>query len=226
MDEFGPDQESRFDERPTPDTSGPNVLGIIGFILSLTCVLSPVGLLMSLFALTKPKKGFAIAGVIIGAILSVIVIVGTYFAINEFSKPEFKARFETESDFRAIQGAINASGSTPTTLDDPSLNFNQDMKTDYWGTPYEYAEDGAGNWTLTTYGPDAQKGGGDDATLQGDAGVFDSAQALDAVYQVWKERMRDTPDNVQGGSPDPAPAEEGDGTDDAPADPPADPSDS
>src|SRR5687767_6263757 len=54
-----------------PSTEEKNVLGIVGFVTSilglLTCgVLAPIGFVLSLLAITKRPKGFALAGTVIG----------------------------------------------------------------------------------------------------------------------------------------------------------------
>src|SRR5688572_25362426 len=64
-----------------PQQASPqNGLGIAGFITSLvgwiSCgVLSPIGLILSLIALGKQPRGFAIAGAIIGALGSLFLAV-------------------------------------------------------------------------------------------------------------------------------------------------------
>lgn len=196
-DSYSGDHERTFGDQGAAQ-EGPNILGIIGLVLAVSCVLSPVGLLMSLVALTKPKKGFALAGTLVGAVMTVVVIGVTLYAVNLASKPEFKARIHVEADFRAIQQQIQASGSVPSTLNDPALNLSPDVQADYWGTEYVYNEDGAGNWTLTTLGPDGQPGGGDDATIPGDARMLEAAMALNEVFKVWEERMHSAPDSLPG----------------------------
>lgn len=61
-------------------SAGNNPLGIAGFITAIvgwvTCgLLCPIGLILSLFALGKPPRGFAIAGAIIGAVGSLFLLV-------------------------------------------------------------------------------------------------------------------------------------------------------
>ncbi len=57
-----------------------NILGLVGFIVSLfgllcTCgLLCPIGLLVSLIAAFKPPRGFAIAGLVIGFLGTVGII--------------------------------------------------------------------------------------------------------------------------------------------------------
>ena len=58
------------------ETKQSNTLGVIGFILALTCCLAPMGLLLSLIAVFKPPRGFAIAGLIISGLITAIMVRG------------------------------------------------------------------------------------------------------------------------------------------------------
>ena len=219
MDEFGQipyDADAGSENYTGPDA--PNVLGIVGFVLSFTCVLSPVGLLMSLFALTKPRKGFAIAGTVGGSVLTIVVGFLTYSGIMLVANPHMRAQAETGIDFAMVQASIDQAGTVPVSLDAPGVEVPSMARTDYWNTPYVYAEDGAGNWSLTTLGPDKAEGGGDDVTLTSSMNQSEIAQAIDEVLPTWKAAMRKSPEQVQGGAADEAPV-------DAPADPPDDDAD-
>ncbi len=60
---------------PAAPSESSNTLGLVGFIVSLasiiTCgIAAPIGLILSIVGLFKNPKGFAIAGTIIGALLS------------------------------------------------------------------------------------------------------------------------------------------------------------
>lgn len=59
-----------FDEG-APARPATNTLGLVGFVLSF-CT-GPIGLVVCLIALTKPPRGFAIAGVFISLISSVLL---------------------------------------------------------------------------------------------------------------------------------------------------------
>lgn len=72
-----------------PHSQPTNGLGIAGFIVSLvglilTCgLLSPLGLLLSLFALFKPPRGFAVAGVITGLVgTAMLALFGFYMVMG------------------------------------------------------------------------------------------------------------------------------------------------
>jgi len=76
---------------PPPLPPATNGLGLAGFIVSitglvLTCgILCPVGFVISLFALRREPRGFAIAGAVIGAVGSLFALVvgaGIFFLVT------------------------------------------------------------------------------------------------------------------------------------------------
>lgn len=63
-----------------------NGLGLAGFIVSLVGLvsrglISPVGLVMSIVALKREPKGFAIAGLVLGILSSVWIVIGLAFGL-------------------------------------------------------------------------------------------------------------------------------------------------
>ena len=159
-----------------------NPLGLVGFVLSLTCLLSPIGLLVSLIALGKRPKGFAIAGVAIGLLLTVVLGLAVAGAVFAVSQPVFKWNSEVGEDYSVIQEAIGE-GAPPDSL--AGVSVSESAKTDPWGNAYVYEADGSGGWSLTTYGPDGVEGGGDDLTLAGDLGPFEVGMAFNEVGEAW-----------------------------------------
>ena len=153
-------------DQPASDGSS-NPLGIAGFVLSLLCVTAPIGLIVSIIALFKQPRGFAIAGTVIGLILTSILGFFTVAAIKMW--PEIKNVLEAQSDFVAIKGAIithqNANdGQLPPDLS--VLSLSSDILTDPWGTQwgYELSSDGT-TFTLVSAGPDGVMNSSDDARL-------------------------------------------------------------
>lgn len=149
-----------YDDLPSPGPRGPNTLGIVGFVLSF-CV-SPIGLLLSLVALLRAPRGFAVAGVIVGLLGSIIW--GVIGAMIYFAGPAFVDSFQIIAEHTAIRRAIEAyksghAGALPADLSS-GLGLGADELTDPWGTPYRYqlSEDGK-SWSITVAGPD---GGFDD----------------------------------------------------------------
>jgi type II secretory pathway pseudopilin PulG len=128
----------------TPPQNG---LGIAGFVTSLvgmlTCgVLSPVGLILSLIALVKPPRGFAIAGTIIGIVGSIWVVLAG-FAMVAAALGIRTAAKAVEDYVTAYQSARQAyvqidqqrtrSGQAPTSADADAVAAKF---TDPWGTAY------------------------------------------------------------------------------------------
>lgn len=144
-----------------------NVLGIVGFIFSITCLLAPLGLLMSIFALLKRPKGFAIAGTIVGLLFSIPhgVIAYSAYQWSTMSPGEIvaaQASTETGTIAFAIEKHVARTGSAPTSLGE--VDLSEASRTDFWGTPYRYEPDPAGgtDWTLSSAGPDGEFGTTDD----------------------------------------------------------------
>lgn len=223
MDEFS--SQAQHHDEPTfgsydPQNTGGNVLGIVGFVLSLTCILSPVGLLMCLFALTKPKKGFALAGTVTGSILTLFVAYLTYSAILFVSNPHLRAQGETVLEFAVIKAAIVESNGVPTSLSDPAIQLPEFAMNDYWNTPYVYTEDGTGAWSITTLGPDKAPGGGDDVTLTHDMDERQVVKEIDVSLMTWKSMMRQAPEQVQSVPDQPAPEPPADELDTSEQEPP------
>lgn len=98
------------DYAPQPQSNG---LGLAGFIVSLsgtllTCgVVAPVGLILSLVALRKEPRGFAIAGAVIGAIGTLIPILYVVF-VGSIMLPALHVARERALEMRA-EGSIVSS---------------------------------------------------------------------------------------------------------------------
>ncbi len=137
---------------PVRETNG---LGVAGFVCSIIGLLTggllcPMGLLISLIALGRRPKGFAIAGVIIGllgtcggvillviACLAVLGMLGMVAMAVLASDPE---RLEVTSDMVAmtvvVQQYRNERGDLPEDLDAVELDDLRRM--DPWGNAYSY----------------------------------------------------------------------------------------
>ncbi len=192
MSDFDQPQQVDDFNAPAPGEKQSNPLGIAGFVLSLTCLLSPIGLILSLIALTKKPKGFAIAGTIIGLVLTIVLAIGVATAIAAINSPVNQWTTEVAEDYTQISTAIDQSGSTPDSLN--ALSLNTDVTTDPWGNPYQYTTTDAGGWTLTTAGPDQSFDTADDLTLEGELGAIALGMNLGEIGQVWTaaaERMQD-----------------------------------
>lgn len=160
-------------------TSPPsNGLGIAGFIVSLVGYLScglicPVGLIMSLVALKREPKGFAIAGVVFGAlgscwvlvaaVITMIVGVGFIAGIAAIFSPQVATHIEMGVIDARIQAYEQTNGSPPQSLSDLGLSGRELQ--DAWGHPFVYElTDQPPGWKLTSPGPDGTLGTSDDIT--------------------------------------------------------------
>jgi len=173
--------------RRPPESNG---LGLAGFIVSLVglCsggVLSPIGLILSLVALGKRPRGFAIAGVVLGVlgscgILPAIVIaivapalllaLAATAGIAGMLGPQFEAQIEMGQLNAQIEAYREETGALPMTLADLDLGADTgatfDLSADPWDNPYVYtlAPNGM-SYTIHSMGPDGVDGTADDVTV-------------------------------------------------------------
>jgi hypothetical protein len=189
---LGPNDPFETYEKP----SGSNPLGIVGFILSFC--LSPIGLIISLIALTKQPRGFAIAGVIIGLLgTGVWGCVG--FGWSVMQKIGGMSAFEITQDFEQIQRAANAA-----TTDINSLGLAADVSTDPWGAPYRIAPSAdASTFVLTSNGPDKLPDTADDLSVQGN---MTTNEVMESLLQELMSRGGYAPPRSSTTTPPAAPA--------------------
>lgn len=170
---------STFNASPNAYAAPSNSLGIAGFICSLlglltAGVLSPVGLILSLIALGRQPRGFAIAGVVLGllgtcggvivlvifgAALLALIGIGMAAAFLALNDPQ---RMEITVDMANIEQAVERSrhetGYLPASLS--SLGLSQDTLADPWGHPYSYHFTDAAAATAGSSGSVGGSGGG------------------------------------------------------------------
>lgn len=166
---------------------GGNTLGVVGFALAF-CV-SPLGLLLSLIALRKQPRGFAIAGSVIGLVGTVVwAIVG---AGAVFSAPYIAKGVDLSQDYLAISQAVESyktknNGALPADL--AAAGVTGDEATDPFNQPYRFAPsaDGKG-WSLEISGPDNAFGTSDDQSL---AGGLDQSQLGSSIGQFMQNYYR------------------------------------
>ena len=139
-----------------------NGLGIAGFVCSLVGLLltggllSPVGLVLSLVALGRRPRGFAVAGVILGALGSCGLLIGIIaivamgltavallVGILAFTETE---KFELTADMANIALAVEQykEENRYVPADLTLVHIKDSVKSDPWATPYRYdrLEDG------------------------------------------------------------------------------------
>jgi len=169
-----------------------NTLGLVGFVLGLVGLfatgglLCPIALIISLVALGRRPRGFAIAGVILGflgtcggliAILffgaAILAALGIAAVAAVLSEPQ---KFEVTGDMAVIAAAVESNraenGQLP--LDLSALSIPAAVTMDPWGRPYDYvlASD-AGSYDIVSAGVDGIEGTADDVRFRN----------LDAVWQ-------------------------------------------
>lgn len=154
-----------------------NALGIAGFVVSLTgmvvCMglISPIGLILSLIALTKSPRGFAVAGSIIGALGSLMGVLAVLIASGVIGGGLFSgAYFSMSPTMQAIDDAsyygidTHFSNNSSTLPDEPTGNALISGYYDEWGNSLKY-EPTAGTtdqYTITSSGEDGVFGTLDD----------------------------------------------------------------
>ncbi len=168
-----------------------NVLGIVGFALSF-CT-GPIGLIVSLIALTKRPRGFAIAGVIISLISTAVigtVIFGGAWIFKKFGA-HMAAMVDLTQDLPEIQKAVSQhqaanNGALPADL--ASLGLPVERIQDANGVPYGYSvkADGSG-WELVWAGADRTMGTADDLTIDGAASSDDLSQEFEDYMEAHAE---------------------------------------
>jgi len=168
---------------PQTPTEQANNLAIAGFICSVlgilgTCgLLSPIGLILSLVALGREPRGFAIAGAVIGALGTCLVVPVLIFAvalpmvflsvlaalgISGVLGPGFTAKIEMAELAGKIKDYQRDHTMLPITLDDLGI-ADTDLLSDRWGHPYGYELSADGlSYRLFSLGPDGVAGTPDD----------------------------------------------------------------
>lgn len=166
---------------PSRPATGVNGLGLAGFIVSLVGLatggcLSPVGFVLSLIAVFREPRGFAIAGLVIGALglvgvglaLLLVGVMGIAAVMALLALGGAAGGFSTLQDARAIwpqiaetirqdaelPASLEAMGSLPT-----------ETLTDHWGTPYVYERQDPKAASFTSAGADKALGTGDDLVV-------------------------------------------------------------
>jgi hypothetical protein len=143
---------------PPPLRTQTNGLAIGGFVVSLvgilTCgVISPIALILSLVALKKQPRGFAIAGTVIGGI-GTLMIAGIVVVI--FAVPEFKQGLETGLVIAEAHTIIESHRGENDALpsEEEGNRLIEDLE-DGWGNPLRYELDGE-KPVIRSAGPDGE----------------------------------------------------------------------
>ncbi|MEM1424765.1 MAG: DUF4190 domain-containing protein, partial [Planctomycetota bacterium] len=148
-------------------------LGVLGLVLAILGPLAPIGVVVSLVAVRREPRGAAIAGVIVGIVMTLITLVCGGFAgwglwIGLKIQPQQE---EIVSDYLAIQNSIDAykqnnNDSPPPDL--ATLGLDPALTTSPFGDTYDYrVESGGEGWSIGFVGEDGVSGTSDDTRLSG-----------------------------------------------------------
>ncbi|MDX2114174.1 MAG: DUF4190 domain-containing protein [Planctomycetota bacterium] len=174
------DQGDMIDDRPEART---NTLGVVGLVLSF-CI-SPVGLLVSLVALSRRPRGFAVAGVIVGLVGTIVWGIGALLAASAWAYGP--AMFKTLGDFTVIQQRLTVYAANNNGAPAPDLTtagVPGDALVDHWGTPYVFTPGASGTWTIQIAGPDRTLDTADDARLSGTMSQAEIGRAITPMIEA------------------------------------------
>jgi hypothetical protein len=155
-----------------PPTNG---LGVAGFVVSLSglivCfgLICPIGLLLSLFALLNPPRGFAIAGTIIGFIGSILGVMAVLVFTTTIGNGAFFNWLTPSATSMTIYSASvdienHFMNNNDTLPDEPTGNTIISGYVDEWNNNLEYkpVQGSTTDYTISSAGPDGVFGNGDD----------------------------------------------------------------
>lgn len=169
-----------------PAEPGSNGLGLAGFIISLVGlvltagILCPIGLILSVIAMWRRPRGFAIAGAVLGLVgscgtclvaiplLASGILLAAVALVASGGVPAINTLDHMMQVDRAITEYVQVHRTLPDSLTD--LNLPADLLEDGWGTPLQYSvtrDQGHERWTLQSAGPNKQFEAGD-ITFTGD----------------------------------------------------------
>ncbi|XAM00429.1 DUF4190 domain-containing protein [Phycisphaeraceae bacterium D3-23] len=157
-----PQQATRTYTPPSPQPT--NGLGLAGFIVSIVgmvlCLgaLCPIGAVISIPAVFKQPRGFAIAGLIIGVMGTLLwALLWVMFYVIQSQIPNYSiydAQYQID-DYFYMHNALP---------DDAAGQQLVDWYEDDWDTAFRYRRIDAQNYEIISAGPDTQFGTADDQT--------------------------------------------------------------
>ncbi|MEM1330696.1 MAG: type II secretion system protein GspG [Planctomycetota bacterium] len=163
------------------NNGGSNGLGIAGFVVSLLGLitggcLSPIGFILSLIAVFREPRGFAIAGIVLGLlglfggvfVMLLVGVVGLAAFLALISLGGLAGGLNAYQDAQAVwpgfAESVRQNAELPESI--AALGaFSEDTLTDHWGTPYEYERTSPSTATLSSAGPDKLPGTDDDIAV-------------------------------------------------------------
>ncbi|MEM6504430.1 MAG: DUF4190 domain-containing protein [Planctomycetota bacterium] len=188
--EPGPTQGYYYQPPPT------NALGIAGFVVSLSgmivCLglISPIGLVLSLIALAKSPRGYAVAGSIIGLLgsalgtLTVLVLTNN-INLNLFGSPFYShtynqieaASYDIDNHFLSNQDTLPDEATGDAIIAGYYDEWNNSLK-------YTPATNSAADYTITSLGPDGVLNTTDDIVQYYTAQTQTEVAMDNATYEI------------------------------------------
>lgn len=163
-----------------------NTIGLVGFIVSLASILTcgfvaPIGALVSFIGVFKRPRGLAVAGLIIGLILSVVpLLFGGAVLAFIFGWGAVKQATVMQNSKRGVQVFYDANGRLPSEteyddiVDQTIVELSQTF--DAQGLRFEYEYQVIDDMTYHVAFPGFDKTLGTSDDLTEDVQVFDSGQ--------------------------------------------------
>jgi hypothetical protein len=186
-------------------------VGLVGFILSLCgllfACLFPIGMIVSLCGLGKQPKGFAIAGTVIGAVgtlllILIFVLYGAMIAACIGVASSMQPVIDTQSALSEAEGQIDQweidNGELP---DETVGNELISGINDGWERPlrYELSEDAVNGYVVRSAGADGEFDTDDDSTTEDyGSGIdydfdYDTSDDDDYEIEIDDSTMEDGP---------------------------------
>lgn len=172
-------QPSQYNPGPATETNG---LAIAGFVISMIGIFlcglpSIIGLVVSLFALRKQPRGFAVAGVVVGVLGMLLMVAGGLMMFATYRTAQtigtsvgvFGSQFQAAVDAGTIGENWKETGQLPSQEEGQGMLASD---SDVFGNPFVYETDGE-SFTIRSAGPDGEIGTEDDIT----SGPFADAQS-------------------------------------------------
>ncbi|MEO0484246.1 MAG: DUF4190 domain-containing protein [Planctomycetota bacterium] len=168
-----------------------NTLGLVGFIVSIVGLitggcLAPIGLVLSIIAVFKQPRGFAIAGIVISLVglLLFVVILLPIIGLILLAGVAIAAVTEAIDDFTGpLNNYYDTNGAYPATLDEVGIDLSVLDEAYGGGWQYNRAPDGQ-SFTIVGPGPDGQLDTEDDFTIAVDRTRYTGTVGGQQVFDV------------------------------------------
>lgn len=203
-------QQQTYFYQPPPT----NALGIAGFVVSLSGMIvclgltCPIGLILSLIALTKTPRGYAVAGSILGVLGSILGVLTTLVVSGAIGNGLFGSMYYSQTQYMIDNASseidIYFSNNQDTLPDTTAGNALITAYFDEWGNTLSYAPTAGStqDYTITSIGADGILGTSDDivqsytARTQTDIAMDNAYWAIDSEHTDHGKLPDDTHGNT------------------------------